>query len=150
MLPAVMTRGLVPRPMPIAGLCVVLALFGAGCARSASSASPTTIAARPATQAHLVIVSPAPNAATGRTVELVVRLDHARLAPPTQVGGALRSDRGHIHVSVDGVLVSMPLRLSDPLPRLTPGSHTVQAEFVASDHLPFANRVVAAVTFRVR
>ena len=51
---------------------------------------------------------------------------------------------------VDGTLVAMPLRLTEQLPKLSPGSHTVQAEFVASDHLPFANRVVAAVTFSVR
>ena len=44
----------------------------------------------------------------------------------------------------------MPLRLVDRLPVLTAGAHTLEAEFVASDHLPFANRVVAAVTFDVR
>ena len=44
----------------------------------------------------------------------------------------------------------MPLQLAEPLPTLSPGVHTVEAEFVASDHLPFANRVVAAVTFSVR
>ena len=70
--------------------------------------------------------------------------------PPTQVGGAIFPDRGHIHVLVDGQLVAMPLQLTEPLPTLSPGMHTVQAEFVASDHLPFENRVVAAVTFRVR
>ena len=77
-------------------------------------------------------------------------LSGARLSPRTQTGGPLRPDRGHIHVLVDGNLVSMPVQLRDRLPILTPGVHTVQAEFVASDHLPFANRVVAAVTFDVR
>jgi hypothetical protein len=77
-------------------------------------------------------------------------LERAHLVPPTQVGGRLFSDRGHIHVLVDGQLVAMPLELTDPLPTLSPGVHTVEAEFVASDHLPFANRVVAAVTFRVK
>ena len=36
------------------------------------------------------------------------------------------------------------------IPNLKPGKHTIQAEFVASDHLPFSNRVVAAVTFEVK
>jgi hypothetical protein len=61
----------------------------------------------------------------------------------------LRPDEGHIHLSLDGQLVAMPSQLTDPLPLLRAGSHTVEAEFVASDHLPFADRVVAAVTFTV-
>ena len=119
-----------------------LVLVGA-CATNAPSG-------RPSTSARLQIASPAPNQITGRTVELVLRLEGAQLVPPAQVGGSLRPDRGHIHVSVDGQLVAMPLRLTDRVSALSPGSHTIQAEFVASDHLPFANRVVAAVTFRVR
>jgi len=79
-----------------------------------------------------------------------MRLAHAHLVAPTQIGGKLSPDRGHIHLSVDGQLVAMPLRLDERLPTLSPGPHTVEAEFVASDHLPFANRVVAAVTFSVR
>ena len=79
-----------------------------------------------------------------------MRLENAHLVPPTQVGGQLSGDRGHIHLSIDGQLIAMPLRLDERLPDLPPGPHTVEAEFVASDHLPFANRVVAAVTFRVR
>ena len=51
-------------------------------------------------------------------------------------------------MSVDGKLVTMTYGLSQQL-HLTPGTHTVQAEFVASDHRPFANRVVAAVVFQV-
>lgn len=101
------------------------------------------------TQATLQIVTPAPNAVTGPTVELRMQLEHAELVPPTQIGGQIRGDRGHIHVSVDGALVTMSLELNQPIPDLTPGYHTIQAEFVASDHLPFKNRVVAAVTFRV-
>jgi hypothetical protein len=150
MLLVVTTRGLVGRRLPIAVACISLALVAAGCGHSAATTSTTQPAARPATNARLAIISPAPNAATGRTVNLVVQLTNARLAPPSQTGGQIRPDRGHIHVSVDGVLVSMPVSLTDPLPPLAPGPHTVQAEFVASDHLPFANRVVAAVTFRVR
>jgi hypothetical protein len=32
---------------------------------------------------------------------------------------------------------------------LTPGPHTLQSEFVANDHQPFGNRVIAAVLFKV-
>jgi hypothetical protein len=80
----------------------------------------------------------------------VVQLAGAHLVPPTQVGGALRPDEGHIHVLVDGQLVAMPLALTYRVSNLAPGSHTIEAEFVATDHVPFANRVVAAVTFQVQ
>jgi hypothetical protein len=133
----------------LAGAC---ALFETACGSGSSPTSgPATSApARPSTAATLEILTPGPNEHTAQTVDVDLRLEHAHLVPGTQVGGLLRSDRGHIHLSVDGQLVAMPLRLRDRLPRLAPGSHTLQAEFVASDHLPFANRVVAAVTFDVK
>lgn len=33
---------------------------------------------------------------------------------------------------------------------LTPGQHSVQVDFVAVDHVPFKNRVTAAVLFTVK
>jgi hypothetical protein len=102
---------------------------------------------RPSTPATLQIVAPAPNSHTGTRVRVSLALAGAHLAPAAQVGGILRPDEGHIHLLLDGQLVAMPSQLIDPLPLLRAGSHTVEAEFVASDHLPFANRVVAAVTF---
>jgi len=130
-------------------------VVAAGCtstttAATGSSTLATSVSARPTTDATLQIVSPAPNARTGADVSVKMRLDNAHLAPPTQTGGAIRGDQGHIHLSLDGQLIAMPLRLAEGLPPLRPGVHTVQAEFVASDHLPFRNRVVAAVTFDVR
>ena len=148
MLRPVTPHALLVRTLPITALGTVLLLASTGC--TSTNPSSTSASRRPSTPATLEISSPAPNATTGRAVTLVLHLGHARLVPPIQVGGRLLPDRGHIHVSVDGQLVAMPLRLDDPLPTLSPGTHTVEAEFVASDHLPFENRVVAAVTFRVR
>jgi hypothetical protein len=105
---------------------------------------------RPETPATLQIVAPEPNAVTGPDVDLRLQLHHARIAAANQVGGKLRPDRGHIHVSVDGQVTQMFYGTHQTIPGLTPGMHTIQAEFVASDHAPFANRVVAAVTFEVR
>lgn len=135
-------------------MCVAV-LIAAGCSSTSTAATggsgPTTAAsARPKTNATLQIVSPAPNDRTGPDVRVTMRLDGAHLVPATQTGGAIRPDAGHIHLSLDGQLIAMPLRLTEGLPRLRSGEHTVQAEFVASDHLPFGNRVVAAVTFDVR
>jgi hypothetical protein len=125
------------------------ALVAGACSGSGSEAVTSTTAPRPTTSATLQIVSPSPNAVTGHDVKLELRLAGAALVPATQVGGKIRPDRGHIHVSVDGALIAMPAVLEQPIPGLARGLHTVQAEFVAADHLPFKNRVVAAVTFRV-
>jgi hypothetical protein len=138
--------------LPLIGLITAFSLIGAGCGSgSASSTSAPSGAApdRPATTATLEILSPGPNEHTGAIVDVRLHLERAQIVPFAAAGGVLRPDRGHIHLTVDGQLVSMPLRLEDRLPRLTPGNHTLQAEFVAADHLPFSNRVVAAVTFRV-
>ena len=98
----------------------------------------------------LEILSPPPNATVGRDIDVEMHLDGAQLVPPAQVGGAIVGDQGHIHLLVDGQLIAMPYRLDTRVDDLTPGTHTVEAEFVASDHLPFANRPVATVTFDVR
>jgi len=129
--------------LPLLGT-VLAALVAGGCSGGGRSSG------RPHTDATLQIVAPAPEATTGQDVDVVMRLTGARLVPPTQVGGRLRGDEGHIHVLLDGQLVAMPLSARESLTALARGPHTVEAEFVASDHLAFANPVVAAVTFEVR
>lgn len=41
-----------------------------------------------------------------------------------------------------------PAGLTEDLHGLGPGPHSVRAEFVAADHAPFKNPVVAAVAFQ--
>lgn len=106
-------------------------------------------ASRPRTPAQIEILAPTPNQVTGSAPTVRIALHGAHLVPGARIGGAIRPREGHIHVSVDGSVVAMINRLDLPLTGLTPGEHTVEAEFVASDHLPFANRVVAATSFRV-
>jgi hypothetical protein len=127
-----------------AGGVVLMLIIGTLGACSGSSSG------RPETSATLQIVAPAPNAVSGPNVDLRLRLHGARIVPASQVGGKVRPDRGHIHVSVDGQITQMYYGLHQEVPGLSPGPHTIQAEFVASDHASFANRVVAAVSFEVR
>ena len=132
-------------------LVACLLVLVAGCAASSSKrGSGGGQPGRPATPARLEIVAPEPDAQTGGKVLVQMRLTGAHVVAGTQTGGAVRPTEGHVHLSVDGQLVAMPYQLSYRLPALQPGSHTVQAEYVATDHVPFANRVVAAATFRVR
>ena len=133
--------------LSLAALLLLMVAVVAACGGSSASSSSSQ---RPSSSARLLIVSPTPNQVTGSLVTLQLNLIGGRVVPPSQVKGTLRGDEGHIHVSVDGQLVSMTYGLSQQLPAMQPGSHTVQAEFVASDHLPFANRVVTAVIFQTR
>jgi hypothetical protein len=114
---------------------------------AACSSKTQTASKRPHTGARLAIVSPTANEVTNSTVHLQFDLVGAKVVPVTKT--ALRGDEGHIHVSLDGKLVSMQYGLTQDLPEVPPGNHTIEAEFVAADHAPFANRVIAAVAFRV-
>jgi hypothetical protein len=107
-----------------------------------------TSGARPTTTARLEILQPTANQVTGPDLTLQFRLIGARVVQPSV--GKLRGDEGHIHVSLDNKLVSMTYGTTQDLHGLTPGAHSLQAEFVATDHLPFRNRVVAAVLFTVK
>jgi len=127
-------------------LCVLVACgSGSGSGSGSGGASH-----RPSTQARLSILSPTPNEVTGPDPVVTMELVGARVVAPSVVRGALRGDEGHIHVSLDGKLISMTTGLRLDLHSLSPGPHAVQAEFVADDHLPFANRIVAAVLFTVQ
>lgn len=130
-------------------MAVLITAAVTGCGSGGSEAGGASNANRPRTPATLEIVEPAPNATTGADTAVRLRLDGAELIPGTQVSGGVQPRRGHIHLSVDGQLYSMTDSLTQEIRALTPGVHTVQAEFVAADHLPFRNRVVAAVSFEV-
>jgi hypothetical protein len=125
-----------------------LVLAGAVTVGACSPKSGTS-AVRPNTDARLEIVAPTPSATMPPSFMLQLNLIGAKVVPAEVTGGPLRGDEGHIHVSLDGKLVSMTYGLSQDLNNLAAGPHNVQAEFVATDHAPFANRVIVAVAFSV-
>jgi hypothetical protein len=104
-------------------------------------------AKRPTTSARLAIVAPTPDETTGPDVTLTLDLTGATLAPAGST--RLLPTEGHVHLYLDGKLISMSYGLSQDVKGLAPGPHTVRAEFVASDHAPFKNPVVAGVRFAV-
>ena len=116
---------------------VLVAALSVGAVAACSSSSPSASTKRPTTNARLEIVSPPPNAIVGSTTKLVFKLIGGRVVPATSK--ALRGDEGHIHVSVDGKIVSMAYGTSQTVTGLAAGDHTLSAEFVAADHIPFAN-----------
>ena len=124
-------------------------MFGlAALAVAACGGGSSTTSTRPHTDAKLLIVSPTPNEVTGPNVPVQFEVQGATVSPPQK--NKLAPNEGHIHVSIDGKLVVMSYGTSTTLTGLTPGLHTLQAEFVANDHLPFANRVIAVVLFTVK
>jgi hypothetical protein len=109
----------------------------------------TWAAARPSATARLEILSPLPGdvfQGDSATVPIPLRLVGGKLAPSTSTRVA--SDIGHIHVYLDGKLISMTTALSDRI-AVGSGSHVVRAEFVAADHGPFNPPVEASASFRV-
>jgi hypothetical protein len=122
---------------------IALACSAAGCGGSSSAAT-----ARPHTNARLEILSPTPNEVTGPNVVFRFAVHGAKVSPPDR--NKLVPNEGHIHVSLDGKLVDMAYGLTTHVTGLSQGTHTVQAEFVANDHLPFADRVIAISIFTVR
>jgi hypothetical protein len=138
----------VPRPVAwsLLGLavgCTVLAVVLPPIIR------PDRTANRPSSDAHIRIVSPA-NGATFRgdpaTVQVQLSLVGGTIVARTST--RLTSDQGHVHLYLDGALVSMAYALQAEL-RVVPGAHRLTAEFVALDHAPFAPRVVSIASFIV-
>jgi hypothetical protein len=140
----------------IAGLALVtllLAACGSGGGNEGASASPSLpsspSAGRPSSTADLAIVQPRTGAVVeGSTVLLQVSLEGAKLVPQTTTD--IAPDEGHLHVLLDDQLISMTEGLEQQIADVTPGTHRISVEFVASDHSPFDPRVVSVVAFEVR
>jgi hypothetical protein len=92
---------------------------------------------QPVTNARLIVLQPQPNAVVGTSVHLVFKIVGGRVVGPSVT--TLSGNVGHIHVSVDGRIVSMLYGTTQTVNGLTPGLHTLSAEFVAANHIPFAN-----------
>ncbi|HYT38831.1 MAG TPA: hypothetical protein VEN99_04935 [Acidimicrobiia bacterium] len=130
-----------------AALAAALLLLALTACSKDKSALPKPVP-RPATTARIQILAPTPNQETGPDVTVQVKLFNAKEVP--QVSGPIKPDEGHIHVSLDGTVVAMAYGDSQVLKGLTPGQHSVQVDFVATDHIPFRNRVTAGVLFTVK
>jgi hypothetical protein len=109
----------------------------------------STVASRPSSPAKLSILSPQNGQVVhGDTLPVRLALKKARIVRPTT--SKIDPRKGHIHVLLDGKVVSMNYGLTDTISKLTPGTHTLRVEFVASDHLPFDPRVFQEVAFEVK
>jgi hypothetical protein len=104
---------------------------------------------RPSTEARLEILSPRHGEVfrgSPSSIPVELRLKGGEIVPFTSL--RLVPNEGHVHLYLDGALVSMTTAL-DATITASPGRHALQAEFVAVDHGPFEPRVTATVTFSV-
>jgi hypothetical protein len=126
-------------------LVVAVVGFGAAGAGCGSSGPPP----RPHCNAQIQILSPTPNAVISPTPTLRFNIIGGNVVSRTT--GPLTCAEGHIHVSVDRQLVTMAFGTVQTLTTpLSPGPHALEAEYVATDHRPFANRVINDVLFQVK
>ena len=149
-----MTRRRTRHGIAVAAMALMVAVAACGgdpasSDPTASPASPSIAQNRPTSTGELTIVSPENGERiSGDTAQLEIDLRGAEVVDQTSTD--LRPDEGHLHVVLDGKLVSMTSGTSQLLQGLTPGEHLVQVEFVAKDHAPFDPRVLAAATFEVK
>jgi hypothetical protein len=133
------------------GLAVALAVAATTVPRAVlgpkqTPANPT--GPRPPSSATLRFLTPQ-NGSVASGDELTVRLELIGATITSVTSTTVSPDTGHVHLSLDGVLVSMTggaLQVVD-LREVAPGPHTLTATFVAADHLPFDPPVTAEVTF---
>ncbi|MGZ4154515.1 MAG: hypothetical protein ACXVQ0_08540 [Actinomycetota bacterium] len=149
------TTGNVRRLIMVLAL-ILLVLAGVACSSGGGSSSsapptgaPTSSGPRPSSPATITIVSPTNGQVVhGTTVELKVLLKNAKVVPATTTH--IVPTQGHLHVILDDQLISMNFATSQLIANLTPGQHLLKVEFVASDHLPWNPRIIAAVAFQVK
>ena len=138
----------------LAAMAVVLAAAACGGSGQAASGPPgPPTSPRPGGAARLTIITPASGAVIHtRTVHVKVRLTGASTENPATT----QALPGYVHLYLDSKITSIaPVASNDSVTEqaiggVRPGRHTLKAEFVGPDHLPFRPRVTAAVTFAAR
>jgi hypothetical protein len=142
-------RGFLRIPRPAAwGLVVLTPVLLVAAIVIPPKLRPQIAAVRPRSTASLEIVSPTQGqAVTGQVMTVHLDLIGGTISPTTTTD--LTPNTGHIHLSIDGSLVSMTYGTVQRVfvGRLSPGTHVLKAEFVAADHGPFNPPVTASVTF---
>jgi hypothetical protein len=136
-----------PAPRAVLALFAASVLGAAACSGPGVSVPPVTLTPvvsptlgpRPSSEATVGILEPANGAiVAGTSIHVVLKLDSAKII--TETTATIRPDEGHVHLYLNGQVVSMNYGLEQDLP-VTPGTYVLRAEFVAADHAPFNPRV---------
>lgn len=123
------------------GVTAVLMLLAVACG---GEEAPT--GERPSSTATVRILEPqAGDVVTGDTVSIRVELEGGTVVE--RVSRDLTPDEGHIHIILNGSVVSETFGLEQEVELEGPGRYLLEVEFVALDHAPFDPRVLDSVTF---
>lgn len=141
----------VPRPgayglLGVAGVLVVTSAFVPRALLGPKT--PSATGPRPASTATLTIRSPSEHQkVSGSELDVALDLQGGTIVQATTTN--ITPNTGHIHLLLDGNLVSMTFGTEQvlDLTGVGDGPHTLTAEFVAADHLPFSPPVTATVDF---
>ena len=107
---------------------------------------------RPASTGKLKFLAPKQGSSIARD-NVRVRLELTGAHVSHESSGAVTPDAGHIHLALDGRVLTLMAGLDVVLSELpdaeeiASGPHILEAEFVAMDHGVFDPRVIAQVTF---
>ncbi|HEY7280781.1 MAG TPA: hypothetical protein VID47_04220 [Actinomycetota bacterium] len=107
---------------------------------------------RPSSTATIHIVTPEPGQVfhgNPATVRITIALKGGEIVRYTSLRPPLPPNKGHVHVYLDGDLISMTFRLRQTID-VNPGHHTLLVEFVAVDHAPWNPAVETSVRFDVQ
>jgi hypothetical protein len=130
----------------VAGILVVTSAF---VPRALLGPKPATATGtRPASTATISFTTPTEHQhVTGSELDVALDLQGGTIVQSTT--SSIAPDTGHIHLLLDGNLVSMTFGTDQvvDLSDVATGPHTITAEFVAADHLPFSPPVTASVAF---
>jgi hypothetical protein len=135
-----------PKHAVLATLATVLAACGSTASPSPSASATPNPASRPSTTAQVTIVSPtAGEVVHGGQVNVVIGLSGATITKIYSTD--VNPHQGHIHLYLDNQLIYMNYTLQQNVP-VHPGfQYSLYAEFVASDHFPFAPRDKTATIY---
>ena len=132
----------------IVAVAAAIVVSASACGGGDEAATPRPVS-RPSSTATLEIVQPEAGAVVdGPTVHVVVRLTGGEIVP--QATRDLAPNTGHVHLRLNGRLVSHTFGTEQELTDVAPGEYRLEAEFVAADHAPFNPRVITLTTFTVR
>jgi hypothetical protein len=137
--------------MPILGAWALAAISAGAIAAAVlvpSMMRPSISSVRPHSTATLRIAAPRANAVVrSDRMEVDIELVGGRITPLASTN--LTPDTGHLHVFVDGKLLSMGTTGATEvdISNVSDGEHLLEAEFVAVDHGPFDPPVTTSVPF---
>lgn len=127
-------------------VCSVLA-FALAASACGGGDNPDT-GTRPASTASVEILEPEAGATVqGPTITFRVELEGGEIIP--EASRDLQPDTGHIHLKLNGRLVSHTYGTEQVIEDVEAGEYILEAEFVAADHGPFNPRVITQTTFTV-